>query len=104
MRFSASTNQSSRADGLSSTPCGVGSDNARPGAHCAFRLITVFGTGDPKRLSSGISEALVTTEYGLIIAVPCLLMFAFLSRKAKGILSSMEQTAVGFVNGLTPRN
>ncbi|HCV99736.1 MAG TPA: hypothetical protein DGJ56_10630 [Verrucomicrobiales bacterium] len=69
-----------------------------------FKLITVFGTGDPKRLSSGISEALVTTEYGLIIAVPCLLMFAFLSRKAKGVLSSMEQTAVGFVNGLTPRN
>ena len=69
-----------------------------------FKLITVFGTGDPKRLSSGISEALVTTEYGLIIAVPCLLIFAFLSRKAKGILSSMEQTAVGFVNGLTPRN
>ena len=69
-----------------------------------FKLITVFGTGDPKRLSSGISEALVTTEYGLIIAVPCFLMFAFLSRKSKGILGSMEQTAVGFVNGLTPRN
>ena len=68
-----------------------------------FKLITVFGTGDPKRLSSGISEALVTTEYGLIIAVPCLLMFAFLSRKAKGILSGMEQTAVGFVNGLALR-
>ena len=65
-----------------------------------FKLITVFGTGDPKRLSSGISEALVTTEYGLIIAVPCLLLFALLSRKAKGILASMEQTAVGFVNGL----
>ena len=69
-----------------------------------FKLITVFGTGDPKRLSSGISEALVTTEYGLIIAVPCFLMFAFLSRKSKGILGSMEQIAVGFVNGLTPRN
>ena len=69
-----------------------------------FKLITVFGTGDPKRLSSGISEALVTTEYGLIIAVPCLLLFALLSRKAKGILASMEQTAVGFVNGLAARN
>ena len=65
-----------------------------------FKLITVFGTGAPKRLSSGISEALVTPEYGLIIAVPCLLLFALLSRKAKGILASMEQTAVGFVNGL----
>ena len=69
-----------------------------------FKLITVFGTGDPKRLSSGISEALVTTEYGLIIAVPCLLLFALLSRKAKGILASMEQTAGGFVNGLAARN
>ena len=68
-----------------------------------FKLITVFGTGDPKRLSSGISEALVTTEYGLIIAVPCLLMFAFLSRKSKGILASMEQTSVGFINGLAPK-
>ena len=66
-----------------------------------FGLIAAFGTGDPKRLSSGISEALVTTEYGLIIAVPCLLMFAFLSRKSKGILASMEQTSVGFLNGLT---
>jgi biopolymer transport protein ExbB len=69
-----------------------------------FKLITVFGTGDPKRLSSGISEALVTTEYGLIIAVPCLLLFALLSRKSKGILASMEQTAVGFINGLTVKN
>ena len=69
-----------------------------------FKLITVFGTGDPKRLSSGISEALVTTEYGLIIAVPCLLLFALLSRKSKGILASMEQTAVGFINGLTVKS
>ena len=69
-----------------------------------FKLITVFGTGDPKRLSSGISEALVTTEYGLIIAVPCLLLFALLSRKSKGILASMEQTAVGFINGLAIKN
>ena len=69
-----------------------------------FKLITVFGTGDPKRLSSGISEALVTTEYGLIIAVPCLLLFALLSRKSKGILASMEQTAVGFINGLAVKN
>ena len=66
-----------------------------------FKLMTVFGTGDPKRLSSGISEALVTTEYGLMIAVPCLLLFALLSRKSKGILASMEQTAFGFINGLT---
>jgi len=65
-----------------------------------FKMITVFGTGDPKLLSSGISEALITTEYGLIIAVPCLLLHALLNRKARGVIDSMEQTATGFINGL----
>ncbi len=65
-----------------------------------FRMITVFGTGDPKLLSAGISEALITTEYGLIVAIPCLLLHALLARKSKGVLASMEQTTVGFLNGL----
>ncbi|MCX8109192.1 MAG: MotA/TolQ/ExbB proton channel family protein [Verrucomicrobiae bacterium] len=65
-----------------------------------FNLITVFGTGDPKTLASGISEALITTEFGLIIAVPSLLLHALLSRKVRAVLASMEQTAVAFINGL----
>ena len=65
-----------------------------------FRLISVIGTGDPKMLSSGISEALVTTEFGLIVAIPSLLIHAFISRKAKGVLGSMEQTSVAFINGV----
>ncbi len=65
-----------------------------------FNLITIFGTGDPKMLSSGISEALITTEYGLKIAIPALLVHALISRKAKGIMAGMEQTAVGFINGI----
>jgi hypothetical protein len=36
--------------------------------------------------------------------VPCLLLFALLSRKSKGILASMEQTAAGFINGLTVKS
>ena len=60
--------------------------------------MTVFGTGDPKTLSSGISEALITTEYGLIIAIPSLLLHAFLSRRARRILDEMEQVAVAFLN------
>ncbi len=63
-----------------------------------FQLITVFGTGDVKTLSSGISEALITTEYGLIVAIPSLLMHALLSRKAKGLLDSMDKSAVAFLN------
>jgi biopolymer transport protein ExbB len=63
-----------------------------------FTLMTVFGTGDVKTLSSGISEALITTEYGLYVAIPSLLLYAFLSRKARGIVDHMETSAVAFLN------
>lgn len=65
-----------------------------------FNMITVFGAGDPQTLAGGISEALITTEYGLIVAIPSLLLHAVLSRRVKGVLASMEQTAVAFINGL----
>lgn len=63
-----------------------------------FKLITVFGSGDVKSLSGGISEALITTKFGLIVAIPSLLLYAFLSRKAKGIIDKMEKAAVALVN------
>ena len=65
-----------------------------------FNLVTIFGTGKANLLSSGISEALVTTEYGLIIAVPALLIHAFLSRKVKNIIHALEQSAVSLINGI----
>ena len=65
-----------------------------------FNLITIFGTGDAKSLSSGISEALVTTELGLCVAIPSLIFHGMLSRMARQKIGDMEQTAVGFVNGL----
>lgn len=63
-----------------------------------FALMTEFGTGDPKVLSSGISEALITTENGLIIAIPSLLLHAFLSRKARGLVDGMEKMALQLLN------
>lgn len=63
-----------------------------------FKMITVFGASDVKQLSGGISEALITTEFGLIVAIPALLLHAFLSRKARGITSKMETTAIRFAN------
>ncbi|MEN6576815.1 MAG: MotA/TolQ/ExbB proton channel family protein [Phycisphaerales bacterium] len=63
-----------------------------------FKLITVYGSGDPKMLSSGISEALITTEYGLYVAIPSLLIHAMLSRKARGVVDQMEKAATGFIN------
>jgi len=65
-----------------------------------FKLISSFGSGDPKLLAAGISEALIATATGMSVAIPALLLHAFLSRKAKGIIGSMEQTAVGFINGV----
>jgi biopolymer transport protein ExbB len=65
-----------------------------------FKLITIVGTGDAKSLSSGISEALITTKWGLIVAIPTLVVHAMLNRKAKSVIGSMEQTAVSFVNGI----
>lgn len=68
-----------------------------------FQLITVFGTGDAKSLSSGISEALVTTALGLIVAIPTLILHGMLSRMAKRKLGLLEQGAVAFVNGVMVR-
>ena len=66
-----------------------------------FKLITIIGTGDAQGLSSGISEALITTKWGLITAIPTLTLHAFANRIAKGLVTSLEQSGVGFINGLT---
>lgn len=63
-----------------------------------FKLITIFGSGDVKTLSSGISEALITTEFGLVVAIPALVIHAYLSRKAKSIVDGMEAAALSFAN------
>jgi biopolymer transport protein ExbB len=65
-----------------------------------FNMISVFGTGDPKTLSGGISEALITTEWGLYVAIPALISQALLNRKVKSILGAMEQLSVSFINGV----
>jgi len=70
------------------------------GMIATFKVISSFGGGDPKMLAAGISEALICTATGMAIAIPALLFHAFLTRRAKGIIGSMEQMAVGFVNGV----
>ncbi len=65
-----------------------------------FKLITIFGTGDAKSLASGISEALITTEFGLVVAIPALILHAFLSRRVQGIRAAMEMTSIAFLNGV----
>ena len=59
-----------------------------------FKLMTLFGAGDASAVSGGISEALVTTELGLVVAIPALLMHALLSRKVKTYYGALESCAV----------
>ncbi len=63
-----------------------------------FALITVFGTGNAGKLASGISEVLVCTELGLIVAIPTLIAHGFLSHRIQKNLSLLECYAVDFVN------
>ncbi len=65
-----------------------------------FQLITIFGTGDAKSLSSGISEALMTTALGLVVAIPTLILHGALSRMAKRKIGLLEELSVAFVNGI----
>ncbi|HET6604944.1 MAG TPA: MotA/TolQ/ExbB proton channel family protein [Xanthomonadaceae bacterium] len=63
-----------------------------------FDVITEFGTSDPKLLSGGIATALVTTELGLIVAIPALLFGNLLNGWAAGIGEDMEKAALKVVN------
>ena len=68
------------------------------GMIATFDVITEFGTGDPKMLSGGISEALITTQLGLMVAIPALLLGTLLSGRANAILESVERAALQVMN------
>jgi biopolymer transport protein ExbB len=68
------------------------------GMIATFEVITEYGTGDPSLLSGGISTALVTTELGLIVAIPTLLVGTLLSGWAGRIKDDMEQAALRVTN------
>ena len=63
-----------------------------------FDVLTEFGNADPKLLSSGIATALVTTEQGLVVAIPCLLFGNLLGGWADSIKDDMEKAALKIVN------
>ena len=68
-----------------------------------FQQITVFGTGDPQNLSGGISEALLTTKFGLVVAIPTFLLYAYLTRRAQGTVATLENFSRQFeVSSSTP--
>jgi|TARA_B110000444_G_scaffold91399_1_gene86344 biopolymer transport protein ExbB len=58
-----------------------------------FQAITLFGTGDPKQMAGGISQALITTMLGLIVAAPLLGMYTYISEKTSSIVQILEEKA-----------
>jgi|TARA_R110000868_G_scaffold11516_5_gene56356 biopolymer transport protein ExbB len=62
-----------------------------------FTQITLFGTGDPKIMAGGISEALMTTVLGLIAAIPLLFIHSFAQSFARGVQQVLEEQAAGMV-------
>jgi biopolymer transport protein ExbB len=63
-----------------------------------FHVITLYGTGDPRMMSGGISEALVTTMLGLAVAIPIMLLHTFLNRHVEHIVGDMEEKAMALTN------
>lgn len=68
------------------------------GMIATFDIITEFGTGDPKLLSGGISIALVTTELGLVVAIPLILFGNLLNGWSEKVKDSMEHSALHLIN------
>lgn len=60
-----------------------------------FQAITLFGTGDPRVMSGGISEALVTTVLGLVVAIPTLFIHGALLARSRRLLHALDQKAAG---------
>jgi biopolymer transport protein ExbB len=63
-----------------------------------FHVITLYGTGDPRMMSGGISVALVTTMLGLAVAIPIMIAHTLLSRAVDRHIGQMEEKAVTLVN------
>lgn len=62
-----------------------------------FQAITLFGTGDPKTMAGGISQALITTVLGLTVAIPTVLLHSIVDSRAKGILHILTEQSAGLV-------
>ncbi|MFP6901795.1 MAG: MotA/TolQ/ExbB proton channel family protein, partial [Opitutales bacterium] len=62
-----------------------------------FQQLYHFANPENSELSRGISEALVTTKFGLITAIPALIVHALLSRRVQGIVAKLESFASGLV-------
>jgi biopolymer transport protein ExbB len=73
-----------------------------------FGAITTAGVGDASALAGGISVALLTTAFGLTVAIPALILYRYLRGRVDALVVQMEQEAIALVDALrvrrSPRN
>jgi biopolymer transport protein ExbB len=63
-----------------------------------FHIITLYGSGDPRLMAGGISEALITTMFGLIVAIPVMLAHTFFARRAETLLDRLQEAGMKVFN------
>ena len=65
-----------------------------------FHVITLYGSGDPRLMAGGIGEALVTTQLGLAVAIPIMIVAALLNRQVQRLVGDMEEKALALMSAL----
>lgn len=73
------------------------------GMIATFQMITLFGTGDPKSMAGGISQALVTTVLGLVVAIPLTILHSVLQSMAKRQTQILEEQSAGIIARLAEK-
>jgi biopolymer transport protein ExbB len=64
----------------------------------SFNIISIEGVADPASLAGGISEALITTAAGLVVAIPTFVVYRYLSNKADSLILEMEENSIRMVD------
>ncbi|MCW9025651.1 MAG: MotA/TolQ/ExbB proton channel family protein [Gammaproteobacteria bacterium] len=90
-----------RAEGLVKLLAGVapllGLLGTVVGMIITFQSISLFGTGDPKLMANGISQALVTTALGLIVAIPLLFLHTLVTSRSRILVQILDEQSAGLV-------
>ncbi|CCK76538.1 TonB system biopolymer transport component [Oleispira antarctica RB-8] len=62
-----------------------------------FETMSLFGTGDPKLMAGGISQALITTVLGLVAAIPCVFLHTMTNNRSRALITILEERATGIL-------
>ena len=62
-----------------------------------FETMSLFGTGDPKLMAGGISQALITTVLGLVAAIPCVFLHTMANNRSRALIVILDERATGIL-------